>query len=41
VPARTPEEVLASYGLDPGKRQVLDPAKGVAVVSWHRSSKLD
>ena len=41
VPARTPEEVLASYGLDPGKRQVLDPAMGVAVVSWHRSSKLD
>jgi hypothetical protein len=41
VPARTPEEVLASHGLDPGKRQVLDPAKGVAVVSWHRSSKLD
>jgi dihydrofolate reductase len=41
VPERTPEEVLASHGLDPGKRQVLDPAKGVAVVSWHRSSKLD
>ena len=41
VPARTPEEVLASYGLDPGKRQVIDPAKGVAVVSWHRPSKLD
>jgi dihydrofolate reductase len=36
VPARTPEEVLASYGLDRGQRQVLDPAKGVAVVSWHR-----
>ena len=41
VPARTPEEVLANYGLDRGQRQVLDPAKGVAVVSWHRSSKLD
>jgi dihydrofolate reductase len=41
VPARTPEEVLTSYGLDRGQRQVLDPAKGVAVVSWHRSSKLD
>jgi dihydrofolate reductase len=38
VPARTPEEVLASYGLDRGQRHVLDPAKGVAVVSWHRSS---
>jgi len=41
VPTRTPEEVLTSYGLDRGQRQVLDPAKDVAVVGWHRSSKLD
>jgi dihydrofolate reductase len=41
VPARTPEEVLASHGLDCGQRQVLDPEKGLAVVSWQRSSKLD
>jgi hypothetical protein len=41
VPARTPEEVLASHGLDRGQRQVLDPAKNLAVVSWHRSSKHD
>ena len=27
VPTRTPEEVLASHGLDRGQRQVLDPAK--------------
>jgi hypothetical protein len=39
VPMRTPEEVLASHGLDRGQRQMLDPAKGVAVVSWERSSK--
>ena len=41
VPAQTPEEVLASHGLDRCQRQVLDPAKGLAVVSWHRSSKPD
>jgi dihydrofolate reductase len=41
VPTRTPEEVLASHGLVPGQRQVLDPAKGLAIVSWKRSSKPD
>jgi dihydrofolate reductase len=39
VPARTPEDVLASHGLAPGERQLLDPAKGVAVVSWRRLPK--
>jgi dihydrofolate reductase len=39
VPTRTPEEVLASHGFDRGQRQVLDPAKGLAIVSWKRSSK--
>jgi dihydrofolate reductase len=39
VPARTPEDVLASHGLVPGERQLLDPAKGVAVVSWQRLPK--
>lgn len=38
VPVRTPEEVLASHGLDRGRPQVLDPAIGLAVVSWQRSS---
>ncbi len=37
VPARTPEEVLARHGLHRGNRQVLDPGKGVAVVSWYRA----
>src|ERR1700694_5076801 len=41
VPTRTPEEVLASHGLDFGQRQVLDPAKHLAIVSWQRSSKPD
>jgi dihydrofolate reductase len=39
VPTRTPEEVLASNGLDQGQRQVLDPTYGLALVSWRRSSK--
>ena len=41
VPTRTPEEVLASHGLDRGQRQLLDSARGLAVVSWQRSSKPD
>ena len=41
VPMRTPEEVLASHGLDRGQQQMLDPAKGLAVVSWQRSSQPD
>ncbi len=36
VPARTPEQVLASHGLHSGRRQVLDPANGLAVVTWER-----
>jgi hypothetical protein len=39
VPARTPEEVLAAYGLEPRQRQILDAAKGLAVVSWLRMSR--
>ena len=41
VPARTPEEVLARYGLDRGQQQVLDTENGLAVVGWHRSSKVE
>jgi dihydrofolate reductase len=36
VPARTPEEVLASNGLDRGRRQVMDRAAGLVLVSWQR-----
>jgi hypothetical protein len=39
VPTCTPEDVLASHGLDRGQRQMLDAAIGLAVVSWRRSSK--
>lgn len=41
VPARSPEDVLASHGLRPGPLQVLEPATGLAVVSWQRSSRSD
>jgi dihydrofolate reductase len=40
VPTRTPEEVLASHGLDRGQPQALDPANGLAIVSWQRSKAL-
>jgi hypothetical protein len=39
VATRTPEEVLESHGLHLGRRQVLDPAKGLVIDSWGRSSK--
>ncbi len=38
VPKRTPEDVLASHGLDRGQQRLLDPAKGLAIVSWRRSA---
>jgi dihydrofolate reductase len=41
VPARTPEEVLTYHGLDRGQRQVLDMEKGLAVVSWRRSLRVE
>jgi hypothetical protein len=37
VPARTPEEVLASHGLTSGPQQVLDAEKGLTLVSWQRT----
>ena len=33
VPVRTPEQVLASHGLERGQRQVLDPEKDLEVVA--------
>ncbi len=38
VPTRTPEQVLASYGLDHSEQHVLDLKNGLEIVSWHRSS---
>jgi dihydrofolate reductase len=36
VPEQSPEEVLASHGLAPGERRMLDAVKNVAVVAWKR-----
>jgi hypothetical protein len=36
VPARTPEQVLASHGLKPGETRVLDAANEVSVTPWQR-----
>jgi len=36
VPLRTPEDVLAAHGLESDQPRLLDPAKGVTVVSWYR-----
>ena len=36
VPARTPEEVLASHGLVRGGRHSLDRANGVTIDTWRR-----
>ena len=38
VPGRTPHEVLAAHGLTAGAPQMLDPANGVTVTPWLRSS---
>ena len=35
VPARTPEEVLAGHGLNPGPQQVLDADADVTLVTWN------
>jgi hypothetical protein len=36
IPAKTPEEVLAAHGLYPDRRHIIDPAKGVIMLSWRR-----
>jgi len=37
VPARSPQQVLASHGLRAGQSQMLDPAAGVTVTPWRRA----
>jgi hypothetical protein len=37
VPARTPQQVLAGYGMKPGDAVTLDPGDGVIVTPWRRS----
>jgi hypothetical protein len=36
VPQRSPQQVLASHGLEPGEAQVLDPKNDVSVTPWRR-----
>jgi dihydrofolate reductase len=37
VPAQTPEDVLATHGLRPGERRVLDAQADASLVTWTRS----
>jgi len=37
VPARTPQQILASHGLTAGEAETLDPAFDVKVTPWRRS----
>jgi len=36
VPIRSPQEILALHGLNPGAAQMLDPADDVSVTPWRR-----
>jgi dihydrofolate reductase len=36
VPGQRPEELLVGHGLKAGPKDVLDAAKGVTLVHWHR-----
>ena len=38
VPERTPEEILAAHDLAADPPQMLDPERGLTVVSWRRST---
>jgi dihydrofolate reductase len=38
VPGQTPEEVLASHGLHPGERRVLDETADATLVTWTRGA---
>jgi dihydrofolate reductase len=38
VPAQTPEDVLASHGLHPGERRVLDAQADATLVTWTRNA---
>jgi hypothetical protein len=36
VPARTPEDMLASHGMKAGEPRLLDPQRGATLVTWTR-----
>lgn len=37
VGARTPQQILAAHGLNPGEAEMLDPEDGVSVTPWRRT----
>lgn len=37
VPERSPQQILAAHGLNPGEAQILDSAHGVRVTPWRRA----
>jgi dihydrofolate reductase len=37
VPEKTPQQILSSHGLKPGRSLVLDAANGVTVTPWQRT----
>lgn len=38
VPARTPQQILASHGLKAGEPRMLDPVEDVSVTPWRRTA---
>lgn len=40
VPARTPEDIMASHGLVPDPPIALDPVKGLMLVTWRRGGPI-
>ena len=40
VPARSPQEILATHGLREGQAQMLDPAEEVSVTPWRRGAQV-
>jgi dihydrofolate reductase len=40
VPARSPQDILATHGLRAGDAQVLDAANGVSVTPWRRTAHI-
>lgn len=37
VGTRTPQQILAAHGLNPGEAEMLDPEDGVSVTPWRRT----
>jgi dihydrofolate reductase len=39
VPERSPQDILAAHGLQPGEARMLEPASSVSVTPWRRATK--